>query len=481
MKPEEAPLYAPVKVRMYEHQNRAFAYGCNLLGLIEPPVKSRGFALLAEMGTGKSLVAIALTGFINQVGYGSRAVIVAPLSMTGVWAEELEKFANFPYQVQVLRGTMAQKRTQIETIPAGQLQIIIVNYESAWRLEKELLAFAPHIVIADEAHKIKDGKSRQSKMLHKLGDVARYKILLTGTVITNKEIDVFSQYRFLDPRIFGSSFYQFRGRYFEMGGYEHHVPIFRTYMRDEFLRKLHSIAFRVTKAECLDLPETTDEIRTVDLEPKAMQIYKDIQKMSYAELENGEVTTLNVLSRLLRLSQITGGYLKDDDGNMHRVSEAKLKALSDIIDGAAAENKKLVVIARFKAELDDIQALLESKKLSYAVVRGGVQSRSEEVRCFQEDDDCKVFIGQIAAASLGLTLTAASTMVFYSLDYSYSNFDQAKARIHRVSQKENCQYIYLVARGTVDRKVLKTLHDKKDLAKMLVDDYRRGINPFEEE
>ena len=112
------------------------------------------------------------------------------------------------------------------------------------------------------------------------------------------------------------------------------------------------------------------------------------------------------------------------------------------------------------------------------MVRGGVKNRAEEVRRFQSDDNCRVFIGQIAAAGLGITLTAASTMVFYSLDYSMSNFDQAKARIHRVGQNENCHYIYLIARDTVDRKILRSLRDKIDLAKTLVDDYRKGKNPF---
>ena len=106
------------------------------------------------------------------------------------------------------------------------------------------------------------------------------------------------------------------------------------------------------------------------------------------------------------------------------------------------------------------------------------KNREEEIRRFQEDADCRVFVGQIAAAGLGITLTAASTMVFYSLDYSMSNFEQAKARIHRVSQKDNCLYIYLVAKGTVDTKVLRALRHKVDLAKSMVDDYRKGINPF---
>ena len=109
---------------------------------------------------------------------------------------------------------------------------------------------------------------------------------------------------------------------------------------------------------------------------------------------------------------------------------------------------------------------------------GETKDRAEQVRRFQENPGVTVFVGQIATAGLGITLTAASTMVFYSLDYSMANFEQAKARIHRVGQHENCTYIFLTAKDTVDEKVLKALRDKADLARTLVDDYRKGVNPF---
>ena len=266
-----------------------------------------------------------------------------------------------------------------------------------------------------------------------------------------------------------------------MVGYGNHIPRFRKRMTDEFLQHLHSVAYRVTKDECLDLPEVTEEIRTVELESAAMKLYRELERDSYTELADSEVSAVNVLTRLLRLSQITGGHLTGDDGANKPVSAAKLDALADIIDSVIAGDGKLVVIARFAAELDDIQKLLERKGVGYAVVRGGVRDRDEEIRRFQEDAGCRVFLGQIAAAGLGITLTAASTMVFYSLDYSMSNFEQAKARIHRAGQKRNCHYIYLVADDTVDTKVIKALRDKADLAKTLVDDYRWGRNPFREE
>ena len=372
----------------------------------------------------------------------------------------------------------AEEKELLCSLPKSELQIVICNYESMWRLESELQRFHPGLIIADEGHRLKDGTSRQSKAMHRLGDKADYRLLLTGTAITNKELDIYSEYRFTAPQVFGRSFYAFRGRYFTMGGYGGYVPIFKKEMMEDFLKRLHSIAFRVRKDECLDLPAITEEVRIVDLEPKALRLYSEIEDESYAELKNSEVTALNILTRILRLSQITGGHLTDDEHANHAVSTAKLEALSDIIDTMQEENRKLVVMARFTAELDDIGALLQKRKIGYSIVRGGIKDRDEQVRRFQEDEDCRVFIGQIQAAGMGLTLTAASTMVFFSLDYNMANFDQAKARIHRVSQTENCHYVYLCCRGTIDNKVLRTLRDKVDLAKTLVDDYRRGENPF---
>lgn len=480
MKLNEVSLLMPIKANPYEHQIKAFGFVCGLFGIFNAPYYSRGAALLMEMGCGKTITSIAVAGALYQFGKINRILIVAPLSILGVWDEEFEKFADFPYTLTVLKGSSSKKKEQLEEVSDKGLQIVVVNYESAWRLERELLRYNADLIIADEGHKIKSAQTSVSKSMHTLGDRARYRMLLTGTLITNKEIDVFSEYRFINSDIFGTSFYAFRNRYFDMLGYGNHTPVFRKYLREDFLKKMHSVAYRVTKAECLDLPEITEEVRTVELEPKAMKLYSNLEKESYTQMAGSEVSAVNVLTRLLRLSQITGGHLTDDEGDDNAVSTAKLEALSDIVDSAVAEGKKLVVMARFIPELNDIQELLEKKGIGYAVVRGGVKNRDEEIRRFQEDDDCRIFVGQIAAAGLGITLTAASTMVFYSLDYSMSNFEQAKARIHRVSQKENCLYIYLIAKNTVDRKVLRSLRNKVDLAKLLVDDYRKGRNPFKD-
>ena len=421
------------------------------------------------VSTGKTLVSIAAAGALYNAGCIKRALVVAPLSVVGVWDEEFGKFAAFDYNLAVLKGSGEKKADTLRHMTGDTLQVAVINYESAWRLEKELTAWRPDLIIADEGHKIKTHNIATSKAMHRLGSVAKYRLLLTGTPVTNKAIDIFSQYKFLDPRIFGQSFYSFRNRFFFMTGYGNHTPVLKKSMEDELTRCMHSIAFRATKKDCLDLPKTTDIIRKVELEPKAMKLYQSLVRESYAELSKGEVTITNVLIKLLRLSQLTGGFIGSDEGSdVEQVSTAKLEVLEDIIDSAMEEGRKLVVIARFVPELNAICHLLEKKQINYSLIKGDVKDRDEQVSRFQNDPNKPVFVGQIATAGLGITLTAASTMVFYSLDYSMSNFEQCKARIHRAGQHMPCTYIYLTAQGTVDEKVLKALKNKANLAKTLV-------------
>lgn len=406
-------------------------------------------------------------------------LIVAPLSILSVWEAEFAQFAAFDYALAVLTGDSAKKTDTLRHMNGAALQVAVVNYESAWRMEQELAAWGPDLIVCDEGHKIKTHNISASKAMHRLGAKAGYRLLLTGTLITNKAIDVFSPYKFLNPTIFGTSFYAFRSRYFDMVGYGNHTPVLKKSMEAELSARLHSIAYRAAKADCLDLPETTDVVRQVELEPAARKIYRSLVKESFAELASGEVTAPNVLTRLLRLSQLTGGFLgSDENAAVQQISSAKLSAMEDILESAVAEGQKLVIIARFLPEIRAICKELDGRGLRYACITGEVQDRAAQVAQFQNDPDVPVFVGQIATAGLGLTLTAASTMVFYSLDYSMSNYEQAKARIHRVGQRNPCTYIHLIAKGTVDEKVLTALRNKADLAKALVDDCRRGRNPF---
>lgn len=184
-----------------------------------------------------------------------------------------------------------------------------------------------------------------------------------------------------------------------------------------------------------------------------------------------------ILTQLLRLSQVTGGYIRNDNNNdALQVSSAKMDALEDIVDTCVEEGRKVVVFARFVPEIEAIARMLQKKGIGYSLIYGATKDRAEQVKKFQEDPETKVFVGQLQTTGMGLTLTAANVAVFYSLDFSYANYEQSRARIHRIGQKEKCLYIHLVCKNTVDEKVMKALQKKGDIAKLMVDDWRTLID-----
>ena len=434
--------------------------------------KSKSVAILAEMGTGKTLISIGIAGYLYLQKEINKLLIVAPLSITKVWEEEFQKFADFDYQLEVLEGPTKEKSETLRNLFGTKLQVAVVNYESCWRMEKEIALWKPDMIICDESSKIKNPQAKQSKALHRLGKISKHNMILTGTPVTNNPLDFFSQYKFLDESIFGGSYYSFRARYAIMGGYGNYQVVGYKNL-PELTEKAHSIAFRITKKEALDLPEQVDVTRHVELEPMARAIYNQVERDSYAELSQGEVVVRNVLTKLLRLSQITGGYIKDEFSEIEeQVSSAKLNALEEIIEECLDADKKVVVFARFISEIDAITKMLKHHGIKYSLIRGDVKDRASEVEKFQNDKDVKVFVGQLQTTGMGLTLTASDTAVFYSLSYNFADYEQAKARIHRIGQKNNCTYIHLIAKKTIDEKVMEALTKKKNIADLVVDNWK---------
>ena len=455
----------PLKTVPFKHQVAAYN-----LALSKP---SSG--LLMEQGCGKTMTAIAVAGRRFQKGEVSRVLVVAPASVVPVWPKEFDLHADFSHEVKALEGSTAKRAGLLQSWQTDptHLQVAVVNYEATWRMEEALIAWRPDMIICDESQRIKTPGARQSKAMARLGTIARYRMILTGTPVSQGPLDFYSQYRFLDRNIFGTSYYAFRARYALMGGYENRQVIGYQNL-DDLVQKAHSVAFRCRKEDCLDLPEQIDQVLYCDLEREAQRIYDQLVKESVAELSNEEVIVApNVLSRLLRLSQVTGGFLRVDE-QTSLVSKAKMGLLEETLDDLIEAGKKVVVFARFVPEIEAIVKTLEKKKVAHGLIYGAtpMDARGEIVDAFQTNPDVKVFVAQIQTAGLGITLHAADTAIFYSLDYSFANYDQCRARIHRIGQKNNCTYIHLVARMTVDEKVLSALAEKKSLADQVVDNWR---------
>src|SRR5690606_25241730 len=298
------------------------------------------------------------------------------------------------------------------------------------------------MIICDESQRIKTPGAKQSKALHRLGKLAKYRLILTGTPVTQSPLDFFSQYKFLEPSIFGDSYYAFKARYAieqpigNTGGKK--VIGYRNVA--ELVKKAHSVAIRVTKAEALDLPEQIDQVLYATLEPPAMKLYNQMTRESFAELsEEKVITATNVLAKLLRLSQMVGGFV-GEGGEVQQVSKAKMSLLEEVLDDLLTAGKNVVIFARLLPEIRAILADLERRPIDYAWITGEVSQseRGQAVERFQTDDNCRVFVAQLQTAGLGITLTAADTAIFYSLDYSYANYEQCRARIHRIGQRNTC-------------------------------------------
>jgi SNF2 family DNA or RNA helicase len=437
----------------------------------------KGYALLMEMGCGKSLTTIAVAGRAYLNGFINKLLIIAPKSLLEVWKDEFSKFADFPYSLYVLQGSSKKKKKQLELAGGEGLQVVVINYKSVSRLEEVILNWKPDFMVCDESTRIKNPAAKTSWAVHRISKHCKYRMILTGSPIVQNPLDIYSQYKMLDEDVFGTSYKYFKACYGRLNDCSCDISLI---ILSEFIKKVHSIAYRVTKEHAMNLPEFIDKIQPVTLEDDARELYRDIiedyEEKEREDYNRGDYNPANILTMLLRLSQITGGFYKDEDEEeCELVSTAKLEALENIVEDAAERGEKLVVMARFIPEIKAIEDMLELKGIKYAAVYGEVKDRTVEIKRFQEEPDCRVFIGQLQTAGMGITLNAASTMVFYSLSYSYGDSIQSKARIHRIGQKKTCVYIHLTARNTVDEAILKALQNKENIAKMVVDDWRKII------
>lgn len=482
---DPAPLLPyPVKANLYKHQIRGANMALRAFGALDAKTPGGGFGELFEMGCGKTLTTIAVAGALYNLGKIDRVLVVAPTSVCSVWPHDLNQFATFPWEARVLLGDKKKRLkalNELENWPFKALRIAVINYESTHREEifEALAAYKPDLIVCDESQRIKNPSAAQSKALHKLGDAAPFRMILSGTPVQNNAVDLYSQYRFLDTAVYGANFYAFKNRYCIMGGYgQHQIVGYRN--MDELVEKEHSVAYRVTKEECLDLPQQTFINRYVQFTDAEQAIYEQLRKSSFLELETGEnVTATTILTMYLRLMQLTGGFLTADESTRPKqVNTAKLDALADIVDDYVVDaGKKLVIFARFRAEIAAIENLLRLRKIQYGSIYGDVpmEERGKIVDDFQTNPDTKVFVAQIQTAGLGITLHAASTAVFYSYDYNYANYAQALARIHRIGQRLPVTYIHLVVDGSIDEKILAALENKEDMAKTVVDSWREVL------
>ena len=422
-------------------------------------------ALFLEMGLGKTKIIIDLLSYHYTNNNIKKILYVCPNSVMENVKYEFELHSNIKFDICILSGN---KDKRLSGLKSGH-DVYIINYEALQSLEKELMESKFDCIICDESTRIKNPQAQCSKVLHRLGHNASYRYILTGTPITQSAIDIYSQYKFLEPSIFGSSYYVFRNKYTIMGGYMDKQIIGYKNLND-LEEKIFLTAMRFKKSECLDLPDKIYEVKQFDLNNIEQKLYDDIKKQIFIELEGSKISTPLIITKLMKLTQVCSGFARDDAGMTHYFKSSKMELLMEILDSIVFNNK-IIIWCNFLADIERIDKELSSLNIDHVCFCGETE-RKERQDCvdkFQNDPKCKVFVGQIRTGGMGINLTAASYVIYYSNTYSLTDRLQSEDRAHRIGQINKVTYIDLVARKTIEKSILKILKKKLDLATLVID------------
>lgn len=448
-------------------------------------VLRRNGCVFTTGNTGKSKVAVDLVNnwYADRDQQPQKILILCPKSVIGVWPREFATHSFFSYNVVPLhKGTTEQKTDRAkEAFDAHGNTVIVLNYESAispafkkWSLSRNW-----DVVILDESHRAKSATTATSKYCTLLRDRARRRLCLTGTPMPHGPLDIFGQYRFLDPSIYGPYWTRFRKRYAVMPRPD--IPMITGYKNQDELQALMApIAFRVDDS-VLDLPDKRDIIREVELEPKGLKHYRNLEREFVTEAQSGTVTVANAMVKSLRLRQVTSGYVKvDDTGEEEIVGREKQEALEDIMQDLGP-NEPLVVFCQFRHDLARVRESAEKLAKKHKVVGKGWRygeisgvGKKALTEHAQMPDDVDVLGVQLQSGSLGIDLTRAAYGVYYSHPWSLGDYDQSRKRIDRPGQERDMTYYHLVCKGTVDKLVMQALDKKRDVVETVLSVLKRA-------
>jgi SNF2 family DNA or RNA helicase len=425
------------------------------------------------MGGGKSRVAIDLA-----VAFGLRLILIlCPLRVVEVWRTQFQRHAPAQYEFLALddRVNSVQSKTRKAkemlawATAYNRSLVICVNYESA-RSEPFAhwaLANAWPLIICDESHRIRSASGRTSRFAGGLTLRSRFRLALTGTPMAHQPIDIWGQFRFLDPTVLDPTFGSFKLRHAIMGGYfQKEIKGWKDL--EDLNRKFYSIAFRVTD-EVLDLPPELDQPLYTRLDAEGARVYREMEQNLIAWLGSAEFVADNALVRLLRLQQITGGTLRDETGQEHQVDAAKERLLADFLEDLDP-TEAVVVFAKFKSDLRAIHRAASKNSLTSGELSGEVDDLARWQR--GEKDDPTILAVQIQAGGVGVDLTRARYAVYFSMGFSLTDYLQSRARVRRPPQTRPVTYYHLLVENSIDENVLRAVLARQDLIESVLEEIK---------
>ena len=460
------------KTKPYAHQTTA----------LEKSWNKKVFAYFMEMGTGKTKVAIDNIAMLYDNGKINGVLIIAPKGVYKTWySQEIPthladhiKPKTVLWQAMINQKQQKLLNTLFET--GHDLHILIMNVE-AFSTKKgvdfatRFLSSHNTYMAVDESTTIKNPGAKRTKSIVGLGKYAKYRRILTGSPITKSPLDLYKQCEFLDEYLLDhSSYYTFRTRYAVMRKANFNgrsVEIVVGYKNlGELSDKIKPFSYRVLKDDCLDLPKKTFMKRIITLTAEQEKVYKQMKEMALAQLNGKLLTTANALSQLMRLHQITCGHFKANDGSTQAIKNNRLTELMGVLEEIEG---KAVIWAHYQF---DVKTIVNSIEQTYGkdsvVTYYGLtpdKERQDNLKQFQNPTSSVRFIvGTPQTGGYGITLTAASTMIYYSNGYDLEKRQQSEARIDRIGQENPMTYVDILCEDTVDERIVKALRKKINIA-----------------
>ena len=443
-------------------------------------------ALFADMGTGKSFMLINNAAMLYDKGRINSVVIVAPKGVYRNWyrteiPKHMPKHISYKMACWSPSPRKAEKAEMEEMFNAtDHLRILIMNVE-AFSTDKGsaharlFLRVTNSFMAVDESTTIKTHSAKRTKSIIKVAREARYRRIATGSPVTKSPLDLYSQCEFLGPECLGTpSYYAFQARYAVLVERRLATHTFKQivgYRRlDELQEKLNSFSFRVTKEECLDLPDKVYTRREVELTTDQKKYYDQMKLMALALVDGNLMTTNNALTQLMRLHQICCGHVKLDDGQQIDIPSNRIIELMAVLEET---NGKAIIWANYRRDIENIKLALQKEygMTSVATYYGDTDGdeREKAVEDFQNtSSDLRFFVGNPRTGGYGLTLTAAHTVIYYSNSFDLEVRLQSEDRAHRIGQTEKVTYVDLIAKDTVDEHIVKALRNKINIASQVL-------------
>ena len=459
------------KTKPYAHQ----------LTALEKSWNKENFAYFMEMGTGKTKVLIDNVAMLYDKGKIDGVLIIAPKGVVKTWYEQ-ELPTHLPDHIENvsvlwqpnITKTQQEKLDTLFEIDTA-LHILIMNVEAlstekGVKFATKFINSHKTMMAIDESTTIKTPSARRTKNIINLGLNAKYKRIMTGSPITKNPLDLYTQCEFLDPWLLDfASYYAFRNRYAEMKTMHLRGRSIQVVDKFQNLGELSDVvkqfSYRVLKEDCLDLPPKVFIKRYITLTVDQKRVYEQMKKQAIAHLNGKVTTTMTVLTQLMRLHQITCGYVTADDGTTQQVESNRLNELMSILEDT---DGKVIIWANYQLSVGEIiQKIIKVYGPDSYVHYYGLtpqEDRQDFIRKFQNDPKCRFIIGTPQTGGYGITLTEANTVIYYSNGYDLEKRLQSEDRAHRIGQKKTVTYIDLIAEDTIDEKIVEALRKKINIA-----------------